>query len=117
MDKWPKSWAGFESDIPLGKEIVKTMRPFLSALMREGYSRTTINRHLGNLWLLGGEIISHIQATPELKELTGAELVLRFVDEEGGPYSKHLSTREEQKSFDSTCRKLHRFLIKRPARR
>ena len=25
MDRWPKSWAGFDSDIPTGTEIVEVM--------------------------------------------------------------------------------------------
>ena len=115
MEQWPKSWAGFDSDVPLGKEIVKSMHPFLSALM-EGYSKTTINRHVSNLWLLGGEMISHIHTDPEMKDFVGEELLLRFVDEEGGPYSRHLATEEEQKSLDATCRKLYRFLSQKPAR-
>ena len=116
MARWPKAWAGFDSDIPIGEEIVRTMCPFLLAMVEDQLAYTTINRHMGNLWLLGGEIISRLQIDPELKALAGKELILRFVDEEGGPYSKHLATEEEQKTFDGTCRKLYRFLIRRSVR-
>jgi len=69
---------------------------------------------MSNLWLLGGEIISRIQHDPELVGFGGRELVLRFVDEEGGRLSRHLSTEEVQKKLDSTCRRLYRFLTQEP---
>ncbi len=114
MERWPKSWAGFDSDIPIGKEIVDTMRLFLSAMVEDQLSYTTINRHMGNLWLLGGEIIYRVNTDPELKDLDGKQLLLQSVDEQGGPYSRHLATEEEQRAFDATCKKLYRFLIQRP---
>jgi hypothetical protein len=116
MERWPKSWAGFDADIPIGKEIVRTMGAFLLAMVEDHLAYTTINRHMGNLWLLGGEIIVQAQSDPELKDLTGEKLILRFVDEEGGPYSRHLATEEAQKAFDGTCKRLYRFLIQQPGR-
>jgi hypothetical protein len=115
MERWPKSWAGFDSDIPMGKEIVRVMLPFLVAMVADQLAYTTIKRHVDNLWLLGGEIIRGVYAVPELKKLHGKELLLRFVDEEGGPISRHLATEDEQRTFDATCRKFYRFLIQRPA--
>ena len=114
MACWPKVWAGFDSDMPTGEKIVLAMRPFLLAMVEDKLASTTINRHMGNLWLLGGEIISWLHIDPELKDLGGGKLILRFVDEEGGPYSKHIATEEEQKTFDGTCRKLYRFLMRKP---
>jgi hypothetical protein len=46
MERWPKSWAGFDSDMPMGKEIVCVI----------------------------------------------------FVDEEGGPISRHLTTESYNKA-------------------
>jgi hypothetical protein len=116
MVSWPKVWAGFDSDIPIGEEIVRAVRPFLIAMVEDNLASTTINRNMGNLWLLGGEIISWPHIDPELKDLDCEKLILRFVDEEGGPYSKHIATEEEQKTFDGTCRKLYRFLMRKPGR-
>ena len=116
MEGWPKSWAGFNSDIPIGQRIVQTMYPFLLAMVAEGYSKTTINRHASNLWLLGGEIIHYIHTDLEMEEFTGEELILRFVDEECGPYSRHLATEQEQKRSDATGKKLYRFLSQKPPR-
>jgi hypothetical protein len=113
MERWPNSWAGSNSDIPMGKEIVRVMLPFLLALVGDQLAYTTIKRHMDNLWLLGGEIIRGIYADPELKDLKGKQLILRFVDEAGGPISRHFTTEEEQKPFDASCRKLYQFLIQR----
>ena len=114
LNRWPRSWAGLDSDVPIGQEIVKAMRPCLSEMLNAKLASSTINRHMGNLWLLGGEIISSIYHDPELVGLAGRELILRFVNEEGGPLSRHITTEEEQKKFDSTCRRLHRFLTQNP---
>ncbi len=99
LECWPGSWMGLDSDIPIGRRIVQVMRLFLEAMLEARFSYTTINRHVGNLWLLGGEIISRVHHDPELKDLAGEQLILRFVDEEGGPYSKHVTTEEALKSL------------------
>jgi hypothetical protein len=112
MNDWPRRWAGDGSDLPIGGRIVQIMHSFLLAMMEEGLASTTIKRHLDNLWLLGGEIIGRIHEDRKLKKSSGNELLLQFVDEEGGPLSKHLATEEEQKPFDGTCRKFYRFLNK-----
>ena len=114
IERWPKAWAGFDSDIPIGKEIVKIMRPFVLAIVEDHLAYTTVNRHMGNLWFLGGEIIARVQTDPELKDLAAEELIPRFVDDEGGPYSRHIATEEEQRAFDATCKKLYRFMIQKP---
>jgi len=110
MEVWPDRWKGLPEDLPVGKKIVQAMHPFVLAMVEEGLARSTINRHMTNLWLLGGEIISRMHHESELADLSGHELLCRFVDAEGGPYSRHLSTEAEQRAFDGTCRKLHRFL-------
>jgi hypothetical protein len=74
-----------------------------------GRSGKTIRRHVDNLWLLGGEIIRDLNQTPSLRKV-GVERLLRgLIHEDGGPLI-HNDSEEEQRSFDSTCRKLHRFL-------
>ena len=61
--------------------------------------------------LLGGEIIGDINVDNDLKKLPAKEILLRFVDSEGGPLSRHNHDEEEQRSFDSSCKKLFKFLI------
>ena len=92
------------------------MRPFAASLMNERLAAGTVHRHLNSLWLLGGHIVGRAQHDAELRSLSGSELLLQFVEPEGGPVCRHLSTEDEQRRFDSTCRKLHGFLTaSRPA--
>ncbi len=64
---------------------------------------------MNNLWLLGGEIIRAVN-TYEEYSIPPAVNLRDSVDEEGGPYCQHLHSEEEQRSYNATCRKLHRFL-------
>ncbi|MFH1039538.1 MAG: hypothetical protein V1789_12825 [PVC group bacterium] len=107
--RWPESWQGDREDIPYGLGLIDEMRPFISHLIDSGLGKKTIRNHMNNLWLLGGEIIRWVN-TYEEYAIPPAENLRRNVDEEGGPYCRHLNTEAEQRSFDSTCRKLHRFL-------
>ncbi|MEI6782808.1 MAG: hypothetical protein WCQ21_18015 [Verrucomicrobiota bacterium] len=116
LERWPGSWAGTDSDIPTGKEIVEVMRRFLMAMVEDQLACITINRHMNRLWLLGGEIIYRVNMDPELKNMNGMQLISRFVDEEGGPLSRHIATEEEQRTFDSTCKKLFRFMSQEQGR-
>jgi hypothetical protein len=63
-----------------------------------------------NLWLLGGEIIRDLNQTPSLRKVDVQRLLRDLIHEDGGPLI-HNGSEEEQHSFDSTCRRLHRFLI------
>jgi hypothetical protein len=56
--------------------------------------------------MLGGEIISKLHETPRLRKQPMADVVLAALDDEGGPLLSHRASQEEQRSFDSTCRKL-----------
>ena len=57
LDEWPRSWMGFEKDLPPGERMVACFRPFLEHLVRLEPSHKTIRKHVDNLWILGGEII------------------------------------------------------------
>jgi hypothetical protein len=106
---WPSSWMGMEIDIPPGEQLVACFRPFLEHLVSSDLSRKTIRKHIDNLWVLGGELVRDMNETPKLRKLRATELLLKVLDEEGGPLIHH-GSEEQQRSFDSTCRKLFRFL-------
>jgi hypothetical protein len=110
MNDWPRSWMGWEKDLPPGEKLVACFRPFLEWLAATDLSRKTIRRHVDNLWALGGEIIRDINETPSMRKLPAQRLLLKTVSEDGGPLLHHGDSQEQQRSFDSTCRKLHRFL-------
>jgi len=58
---------GEEEDIPPGEKLVACFRPFLQALAASDLSPKTIQKHVDNLWALGGEIIRNLNETPSLR--------------------------------------------------
>jgi hypothetical protein len=99
----------------LGQELVACFRPFLEHLVGSDLSPKTIQRHVDNLWLLGGEIIRDLHHDPTLRKLPTDRILHGVIGDDGGPLI-HNGSVEEQSSFDSTCRKLHRFLTPHSAR-
>ena len=51
---------GVEEDLPSGEKLVGRFRPFLEELVTSGLSPKTIQKHVDNLWALGGEIIRNL---------------------------------------------------------
>jgi hypothetical protein len=109
LDHWPRSWMGLEKDLPPGEELVACFRPFLEHLASSTLAPKTIRRHVDNLWVLGGEIIRHLNYDPSLRKVAAQQLIRNVVGLDGGPLIYN-GSEEEQRSLDSTCRKLHRFL-------
>jgi len=106
---------GEEKDIPPGEKLVACFRPFLDALAASDLSQKTIQKHVDNLWALGGEIIRNLNETPSLRRKTIEAILDDRIDEEGGPLVYALESEEmQQRSFDSTCRKLYLFLRQQP---
>lgn len=100
---------GLDKDLPPGEQLLASLRPFIEHLASSSLSPPTIRRHVDNLWLLGGEIIRDLHYDPALRKLSAEKLLRNVIHEDGGPLV-HNGSEDEQRSFDSTCRKLHRFL-------
>jgi len=100
---------GAEKDLPSGERLVASFRPFLEDLVSSDLSPKSIQKHVDNLWALGGEIIRDLNADPSLRKRPMDRLLQDLVDAEGGPLM-HNGSEEAQRSLDSTCRRLHRFL-------
>ena len=100
---------GWEKDLPPGERLVACFRPFLEHLVDSELSPRTIQKHVDNLWVLGGEIIRDLNPTPSLRKVP-VERILTDTIRDGGPLLYHSDSEEEQRSFESTCRKLQRFL-------
>ena len=113
---WPRSWRIEPRDVAPGQNIVESFKPFLLHLLHLGLSKKTLHKHRDNLWLLGGEIIGEMANSPKLRKQPIEALLFSMLDEEGGPLLSHRASDEEQRSFDSTCRKFHRFLSDRANR-
>jgi hypothetical protein len=106
---------GLEKDLPPGEKLVACFRPFLEALAASDLSPKVIQKHVDNLWSLGGEIIRNLNETPSLKKQSIEQILADRIDDEGGPLVYAMESEESlQRSLDSTCRKLHRFLSPQP---
>ncbi len=110
---WAASWRGEERDVIPGEQIVAVFIPFLQDLLDQGLSRKTRNLHRDNLWLLGGEIVRDINETPKLRKRPALALIKDAVANDEGPLIHGGFSEQEQRSFDSTCKKLNRFLASR----
>lgn len=113
LSSWPRSWMGLENDLPPGEQLVMLFRPFLEHLAASDLSPKTIQKHVDNLWALGGEFIRELHNDRALRKRPVAQTLLGMI-ENGGPLLYH-GGEDQQRSFDSTCRKLRRFLTE-PAR-
>ena len=106
---------GLEKDLPPGEKLVGCFRPFLDELVGSDLPPQTIQKHVDNLWALGGEIIRDLNETPSLRRKSIEQILAERIDDEGGPLVYALESEESlQRSLDSTCRKLHRFLNHKP---
>ena len=105
---------GLEKDVPPGEKLVACFRPFLEQLASTSLSRKTIRKHVDNLWVLGGEIIRDLHEDPSLRRKNVEEVLRELIDDEYGPLIHGGTSEPQQNSFDSTCRKLHRFLSQPP---
>lgn len=111
LPRWPTIWHYEERDLVPGEDIVAVFKPFLLYLLEQGLTRKTLNLHRDNLWLLGGEIIRELHMSPKLRKRPALEWVVAAVDCGEGPLLHGHATEQEQRSFDSTCKKLNRFLM------
>lgn len=106
---------GFEKDLPPGEKLVACFQPFLEHLVASGLSRKTIRKHIDNLWVLGGEIIRDLNEDPSLRKIPVERVLFHLIDDEGGPLIHGCDSEEAQRSLDSTCRKLRRFVTQQPS--
>ena len=106
---------GMEKDLPPGEKLVACFRPFLEGLVASDLSPKTIQKHVDNLWALGGEIIRDLHENPSLRRKCIEQILADRINDEGGQLVYAMETEEnQQRSFDSTCKKLYRFLSQSP---
>jgi hypothetical protein len=99
---------GLEKDLPAGEQLLVLFRPFLEHLAASDLSPKTIQKHIDNMWALGGEFIRELHSDSSLRKKP-VERVLSTMIAYGGPLLYH-GGEDQQRSFDSTCRKFRRFL-------
>jgi len=99
-----------ERDLSPGQQMVKCFKPFLRHLLSLRLSRKTLRQHRDNLWFLGGELILDLHEAPRLRKKPTDQVVLAALDDQDGPLLSSGASEDQQRSFDSTCRKFYRFL-------
>jgi hypothetical protein len=100
---------GLEKDLIPGEQLVTLFRPFLEHLTASNLSPKTIQKHVDNVWALGGEFIRDLHSDSSLRRRPVDQVLSKMI-QYGGPLLHH-GSEDEQRSFDSTCRKLRRFQI------
>src|ERR1035438_6662753 len=93
LQDWPERWMGEEKDLPAGRRIVECFTPFLLHLAASGLSRKTIQKHVDNLWILGGEIIRDVNENPSLRKVTAEQLLRNVLHQEGGAHPQRFGRR------------------------
>ena len=63
----------------------------------------------GGSILASAEVIRDVNENPSLRKVSAETLVRNVIHEDGGPLI-HNGWEDEQRTFDSTCRKFYRFL-------
>jgi hypothetical protein len=120
MANWPATWQiddEDEADLRYGEQLLEEFKSFVMYLVGvERLSRSTVRRHVDNLFLLGGELICHINIYENDRKLPPAHLLDDNLCEDGGPLCKHVQDGAAQQQFDATCKKLYAFRSARAQR-
>jgi hypothetical protein len=88
-------------------QLVECFAPFLLQLAATGVSTKTVQKHIDRL--LGDEIIRDLQETPKLRKKPVNELSDTLLENDG-PLIYHCESEEQERTFESTCRKRRRYL-------
>jgi hypothetical protein len=116
IDEWPNDWMGVEEDLEVGRGLLALFVPFIQHLIDKGLAAKTIKNHGYHLSMLGGEIIERLnQDDDHNRKLSPRELIIHYVDEEGGPLLSFLDPNIKAElarhmAYDATCRKLLKFV-------
>lgn len=110
INNWPASWEGVEEDIIIGQAITEQFKLFLIDLLEKGRAKKTIRNYGDFLWVLGGELIRSINEDEDERKLSARELILKYIDDSGGPYWRHACDESEHSRYDSICKKLFKFM-------
>jgi hypothetical protein len=119
IDGWPNNWMGTKEDLKIGRGLLALFTPFIQHLIDEGLAKKTIRNHGNHLCLLGGEIIRNLDGLGEKnRTLLPRELILYYVDDEGGPLLSFLDPNDKtdlsrHMAYDATCRKFLKFLTRK----
>jgi len=110
IDHWPQAWRVESQDLAPGELLLDLFKVFLLHQLDLGRARKTLRLHRDHLFALGGQLIRLMHEKPSLRKLGIVRVLAEAIDEDGGPIIYPPLTASEQRSLDSTCRLLHRFM-------
>jgi hypothetical protein len=119
IDQWPNDWMGTNEDLEIGRGLLALFTPFIQHLIDEGLAKKTIKNHGSHLSILGSEIIRRLDGLDEEnRTLSPRELILHYVDDEGGLLLSFWSPNDKTElarhmAYDATCRKLLKFVTRK----
>ena len=109
IDHWPTAWLVESGDLARGQVMVGLFKVFLKDQLQIPRSRKTLRVHRDNLHVLGGQMIRIWYDMPYLRKRGIMRMLLEAIGDDGGPIVYPPLTEADQRSFDSTCKLLHRF--------
>jgi hypothetical protein len=110
IKNWPTSWEISNEDLTIGQAIMEQFKLFLINLIEKGRAKRTIKRYTDYLWVLGGELIRRVNEDDTERNLIVTDLILKYIDDDGGPYWRHARDETEHAGYDSVCRQLFKFM-------
>lgn len=110
IDEWPNRWEIDQADVVIGQAINEYFKSFLLSKIEQGRTRKTIRMTGGYLWVLGGELIRQINNDESERKLSAKDLILKYVDEGGGPYWSHANNELDHARYDSICKQFLKFI-------
>jgi hypothetical protein len=108
----PERWLGEAKDLPPGRKLIERFTPFPDAPCHVRSVEKNHSKPCRQYLATGGEIIRDLNEDPPLMKIAAEQLIRNVIHEDGGSLF-HNSSENEQRSFDSTCRKFYRFLTQR----
>jgi hypothetical protein len=111
IDPWPHAWRVESRDLAPGQLMLDIFKVFLLHQVSLGRARKTLRLHRDHLFILGGQIIRLLHENPSLRQRGIVRVLAESIDDDGGPIIYPPLTESEQRSFDSTCKLLHRFML------
>jgi hypothetical protein len=112
INEWPDSWKGVQEDVAYGRELIEIFIPFIEEMKSKGLSPKSINKHIDNLWMLGGYIIGQLNYYEDNRQIAPLEMLKSLIDTGDGPMIHHFSEYQQER-FDATCRKLYKYLSRK----
>lgn len=113
IDEWPSGWEIDEADISIGQAINEYFKLFLLDKIEQGRARKTVRITGDYLWALGGELIRQINDDEKERKLSAKDLILKYVDDGGGPLWRHAINELDHARYDSVCKQLFKFITEK----